>query len=141
MRGLDIGSILPKKNRRGLGGGVFTLTTGRACCRNDAEGATVALHFGNRAWSGIVSPTSCLARSHQQECPYLLVFSGAARFRKLNRSLPLPRACDLVLLILCKVTLKFSPLQIRAVNAMNSCALQHRRNCSSKISNSILHGL
>jgi pilus assembly protein CpaB len=45
-------------------------------------------------------------------------FQGSAQFRKLKRSLPPPRACDLVLLILCKVTLKFSALQTPALSAL-----------------------
>jgi hypothetical protein len=43
------------------------------------------------------------------------------------------------LLISRKVTLKLIEFRIPHLNATSSCALQHRHNCDSDISNSILH--
>src|SRR5262245_56951686 len=52
MRGLDICSILRKNCRASRG--VFRFDyRARACCRNDACGATVEPHFGNRVLYGL----------------------------------------------------------------------------------------
>src|SRR5207244_12831683 len=70
--------------------------------------------------------------------PYLQGFLARARQHHAESFLTGHASYKPVLLIGCKVTLKFIRPWLPVLNATNSCALQHRHNCANDFSNSIL---
>jgi hypothetical protein len=142
MRGFDIGDFLPEKfvTAHHSGCGLFRLMVEHVAATPPHEQRQL-LYSGNRALV-LTNPNSLASATRVWAiAPYLQDFLNARVIVRLNRSLPATPACDPVLLILRKVTLKFISLQIPVVNATNSCALQHRRNCDNDFSNSIQYRL
>src|SRR5262245_53747318 len=105
MRGFDIRAFSRKNSqRRQRRRGDFRLMTGRACCRNAQARATVLLYYDNcplvLMFAQSAAPSLAANRRHPSICRYFLQPGTAGR---LNEFLSMMWACELALLILCKV--------------------------------------